>query len=92
MSGPQPTEYYEGLEQRLRALVPLVEELMADLAGWYGEYVDVGEYGLAVEIVAERLSSNMPRDRVRSLAVALLSEAELMELPDTVVGPLRDLT
>lgn len=91
MSDSRSAEYYEGLERRLRALDPLVSELVADLADWCREYLDVGEYGLAVEIVAERLTPEISDDRVRLLAAGLLSEAKLMVLPDAVVGALQEL-
>jgi hypothetical protein len=92
MTGPRSASYYAELERRLRALDPLVTELIPDLANWYREYLDVGEYGLAVEIVAERLTAGMPQDRVRLLASGLLPEAKLMELSDAVIGALLELT
>lgn len=88
---PVRHEYYESLERRLRDLDALVIELVPDLSGWYRKYLDAGEYGLAVEIIAEELSSGMPKDRLRELASALLSEAELMGSPDSVSDHLREL-
>jgi hypothetical protein len=92
MTGPRSASYYADLERRLRALDPLVVELVPDLADWYREYLDVGEYGLALEIVAERLTPRMPQDRVRLLAAGLLPEAKLMEVPDAVIDALQELT
>jgi hypothetical protein len=91
MSDSLPTGYYEGLDDRLRALDGLVCQLVADLVGWYREYLDVGEYGLAVEIVAERLTPEMPRELVESLAAGLLPEAETMRLAPGVIERLRRL-
>lgn len=92
MSSRLPAEYYEGLEDRLRELVPHVKALVPDeLAGWFLEYLDVGEYGLAVEVVSEALDADMPRGRLRPLASGLLAEATLMELPDPVLVRLREL-
>jgi hypothetical protein len=92
MTARRSASYYEQLERRLRALEPLVIELVPDSADWYREYLDVGEYGLAVEITAERLTQGMPQDRVRLLAAGLLPEARLMDLSDAVIGALRELT
>ena len=89
MSKPRSADYYEGLERRLRALDGLVEQLVEDLADWYREYIDVGEYGLAVEVVAERLTPEMPGEIVGPLAAGLLAEAETMGLPPPVVARLR---
>jgi hypothetical protein len=89
--GSRSAAYYADIERRLRLLEALVAELLPDLAGWYREYLDAGEYGLAVEIVAERLDPDMPLDRVGALASGLLPEAQLMDLPETVIRPLREL-
>ena len=91
MNDRLPVTYYEELERRLRALDELVSELVVDRLGWYREYLDAGEYGLAVEIITERLTADMPRDRVGPLASGLLAEAQLMELPDAVVRSLRGI-
>lgn len=82
---------YDGIERRLQALDPVVEQLVPDMVEWFREYVDVGEYGLAVEIVAERLSPEMPPDVAAELATGLLAEARLMSLPEEVCEPLADL-
>jgi Cu2+-containing amine oxidase len=80
---------YDGIERRLRARSDLVGKLVPDLAEWFDEYLDVGEYGLAVEIVAERLAPDMPRDLTTELAAGLLAEAERMDLPDETRKPLE---
>lgn len=89
MSEPLSAEYYEALERRLRALDGLVARLVEDLIVWYREYLDVGEYGLAVEVVAERLTPDMPHSLASPLAEALLAEAELMTLTGPPVENLR---
>jgi hypothetical protein len=75
----------------LRALDGLVEQLVEDLSFWYREYLDVGEYGLAVEIVAERLGADMPAELLFPLAKGLLDEAEAMSLGGGVVARLQRL-
>lgn len=80
---------YDGIERRLGALHDLVGKLVPDLVEWFDEYLDVGEYGLAVEIVAERLAPHMPRALTIELATGLLAEAELMGLPDETRKPLE---
>jgi hypothetical protein len=88
-----PDSYYGELETRLRALTPLVDELGdQNLAAWYREYLDAGEYGLAVEIVAEQLRLEAAPSRVGDLAAGLLPEAKLMELDGSVVARLEKLT
>ena len=90
MNLPPSEEYYTELERRLRHLDGLVERLVPDISPWFREYLDVGEYGLAVEIVAERLNADMPTEFVRSLAVELLAEADRMSL-EKAARQLRDL-
>jgi hypothetical protein len=81
----RPDSYYIELETRLDSLCPLVEELGDErLVGSYREYLSVGEYGLALEIVAERLPLEPDPSRVVNLAAGLLPEAKLMELDGTV--------
>lgn len=92
MNNRQSDTYYSQLERRLRALEPLVTRLLGEQAGSYREYLDAGEYGLAVEVVAEQLTVDMPSDSLRPLAIGLLAEAELMRLPDSVAVSLRQLT
>lgn len=82
---------YDGIEQRLRALSNLVARIVPDLAGWFDEYVDAGEYGLAVEIVAEQLPSDRPDPQLRELAAGLLAEAKVMGLSDATQDPLAEL-
>jgi hypothetical protein len=86
-----PERSFEALERRLRALDPLVAELTAEETEWYREYLDHGEYGLAVEVVAEALTESMPQHRLRLLAAGLHAEAMVMELPDVTIDRLRDL-
>lgn len=80
---------YDGIERRLLALRELVLIVTPDLAGWFDEYVDVGEYGLAVEVVAEALPPGLTSPQVRALAAGLLREAEGMRLGDEIVRPLQ---
>jgi hypothetical protein len=82
---------YDGIEKRLKALSGLVAGLAPDLASWFDEYVDVGEYGLAVEIVAEGLQPDPDDPRVQELAAGLLAEAKVMGLPATTQDPLAAL-
>jgi hypothetical protein len=84
----RPNAYYADLERRLRALIPLVEQLVPrGPAAWYREWLDVGEYGLAVEAVAEQLTPEMSAE-ARELPGELLPEAKLMGLPQAVVASL----
>lgn len=91
MNDHRSAAYYGALESRLRGLDGLVEDVAKDLLGWYREYIDVGEYGLAVEVVAERLTPDMPVQTLRPLAAGLLAEATTMSLPENVVASLRQL-
>jgi hypothetical protein len=77
-------EYYRQLEARLRALSPGVDAVCgAEVGGWFAEYLDVGEYGLAVEVAAERLTAD--RSESQPLAEGLLPEARLMGLEDAFI-------
>jgi GAF domain-containing protein len=50
--------YYLKLEERLRALLPAVQRaLPPDAQRWYIEFLDAGEYGLAVETATDALES-----------------------------------
>jgi hypothetical protein len=82
---------YDSIERRLKSLSGLVASLAPSLAGWFDEYVDVGEYGLAVEIVAEGLQADIDDPRVRELAAGLLAEARLMGLSEATQDPLAAL-
>jgi hypothetical protein len=91
MTGRSPDEYYRMLERRLRALLPLARRLLSDDSiSWFGEYLDIGEYGLAVEVAAEGLPTEASAD-TRRLAAALLAEAELMGMTGPAVGRLGEL-
>jgi hypothetical protein len=47
-------EYYAEREARLRGLMPVVREaLPEETHAWFKEYLDHGEYGLAVEVASE---------------------------------------
>jgi hypothetical protein len=82
--------YYRELEARLRALVPFVSVVVTEeSARWFAEYLDAGEYGLAVEVVAEQLPTHAQRQGVRDLSKSLLAEAELMGLSDALLARLR---
>lgn len=91
MNPDSKTYDYDGIEKRLKALSDLVTSLAPDLAGWFDEYVDVGEYGLAVEIVAEGLQPDTEDPRVRELAAGLLAEAKVMGLSEATRDPLAAL-
>lgn len=80
---------YAGIEQRLKATSGLAAKLVPDIAEWFDEYLEAGEYGLAVEIVAERLTPDMSGDLAAELATGLLAEAERMGLPDETRKPLK---
>jgi hypothetical protein len=85
MSGRKPDEYYIELERRLRALAPLAASVLApDPYRWFTEYLDAGEYGLAVEVASEEMPTGDASKPTRDLASGLLREAELMGLPDEV--------
>lgn len=85
MSGRQPDEYYIALERRLRKLIPLAESVLPpEPYRWVLEYLDDGEYGLAVEVASEEMPDGDASPEARQLASGLLREAELMGLPDEV--------
>jgi hypothetical protein len=85
MSGRQPDEYYIALERRLRALEPQARAVLPpDPYRWFMEYVDAGEYGLAVEVASEELPEGNDAPATREFAAGLLREAEVMGLPDEV--------
>jgi hypothetical protein len=87
----QPDAHYEGLDRQLRPLATLVERVDQDLARWFCEYLDAAEYGLAVEVVTERLTADMRTSVVRPLAAGLLHAAEAMELAPEMREELRHL-
>jgi hypothetical protein len=83
-------EYYRELETRLRALIPLAESVLStEVLNWYMEYLDAGEYGLAVEVAAEGLPRDDAESRSREVAAALLAEAQVMDLRVPAVDRLR---
>jgi hypothetical protein len=84
-----PREYFESLERRLRELTPLVAEVVPEALGDYEEYLHHGEYGLAVETVAELLPEGEVSEPCRKLAAGLLAEARVMRL-ERVEQWLRD--
>ncbi|MGH2943714.1 MAG: hypothetical protein ACRDLN_13170 [Solirubrobacteraceae bacterium] len=93
MSSRQPDEYYIALERRLRALAPGAKRVLpAEPYRWFLEYVDAGEYGLAVEVASESLPEEASTPEVRELAGGLLREAEIMGLPDEVTQRLLSRT
>ncbi|MEA2497130.1 MAG: hypothetical protein QOJ29_5041 [Thermoleophilaceae bacterium] len=49
------------------------------------EYLDAGEYGLAVEVASEEVPTGDSSETARELASSLLREAVLMGLPDEVL-------
>lgn len=83
--------YYRELGERLRALLPAATRLLpSETVRWFGEFLDHGEYGLAVEIAAEGLPTAASPE-VRELAGALLAEARVMEMTEPAVDRLREL-
>jgi hypothetical protein len=85
MSGRQPDDYYIALERRLRTLLPQAEAVLPpEPYGWVLEYLDAGEYGLAVEVASEEMPERDVSPEARELASGLLREAELVGLPDEV--------
>ncbi len=91
MSDRHPDEYYRELEARLGALVPLVaSSLPPRVLDSYREYLDAGEYGLAVEVAADALAGVPIEEPSRELARALLPEAETMSL-ESAIDELRTL-
>lgn len=84
-------EYYAEREARLRELMPLVREaLPQETQAWFKEFLDHGEYGLAVEVASEAIPDD-PQASAVQLANALLREAEVMRL-DSVATRLREVT
>jgi hypothetical protein len=85
VTGRQPDEYYIALERRLRALEPEAEAVLApDPYRWFKDYLDAGEYGLAVEVALEELPDERHPAAARALAAALRREAEAMRRADDV--------
>jgi hypothetical protein len=71
--GRRSDSYYVEIEKRLLALAPVARSVLpADTMKWYLEFVQVGEYGLAVEVAVEVLSddSKAGRDLAKELMVA----------------------
>lgn len=85
-------EYYRGLEERLRSLIPLAARLLSpEVVKSYTEYLDAGEYGFAVKVATEGLPEDAAPSHLRELALALLVEAEVMRLAGSVADRLRAL-
>jgi hypothetical protein len=83
--------YYAELERRLRSLAPVAREaLPPETVKWFSEYLDVGEYGLAVEVAAEALVAD--DEHHCELARGLLAEAEIMGLSPDVISRIRAAT
>ena len=71
-------DYYRDIERRLRDLLPLAEVTLPPSAcQFYAEFLDVGEYGLAVETAAEALPSQRTTS-TDSLRAGLAEVAEIM--------------
>ena len=67
------------------ALEPQAATVLApEPYSWFKDYLDAGEYGLAVEVALEELPDGAHAPVARELAAALLREAEAMGLPDDV--------
>jgi hypothetical protein len=88
MSEQKSAEYYKSLDDRLRLLLPQLQESVGlESWRWCEEWIRAGEYGLAVEYAAEGLNA---RDHVPlSLASDLLSVAKVMKLDSEPVLTLR---
>jgi hypothetical protein len=92
MTDRRSDNYYRELEDRLRSLIPLAVRLLSpEVVKWYTEYLDAGEYGLAVEVAADGFPTDATPSRFRELAIALLAEAELMGLSGPATNHLRAL-
>lgn len=82
-----PVKYAE-LESRLAALGAQVRRLLnADQQGWFDEFLAAGEYGVALEMLADWLSEDEtpipPTSRSEARALA-----EAMGIEPRVMGPL----
>lgn len=79
---------FTALEPRLSELGSRVGDLLTDeRRGWYAEFLEVGEYGLALEMLADWLSEEeapIP-DGARTEALAL---ASAMGIHERVAGAL----
>jgi hypothetical protein len=73
---------FAALEPRLSELGSRLGDLLTDQRrGWYAEFLEVGEYGLALEMLADWLSEKevpIP-DGARTEALALASEMGIHE-------------
>lgn len=70
--------YYEDLEREVRELAQQLSPVLTlQVRGWIAEWIDVGEYGLAVTAMLEYLPTNAdgePRgalDHVREVALRI---------------------
>ena len=85
MSARQSDAYYRDLERRARELRPLAETVLAaDAYKWFVEFIDAGEYGLAVGVAAKALPSarTVPAETLR-FGLTGLAETMGIGLPDT---------
>jgi hypothetical protein len=90
---PRPMAHdYDGIEKRLQGLSELAARLVPDLAGWFDEYIDVSEYGLAVEIVAERLRPDTAHPQVRRLAAGLLDQGDVVRTDGGRLVPVHGIS
>jgi len=81
-------DYYADLERRLRDLLPLVDRVLPpEPVHAYTEFLDAGEYGVAVEWATDALSPQAVG--ATELAEALLKEGEVMGLDDSYLARLR---
>jgi hypothetical protein len=86
VSERRPDKYYIELEQRLRKLAPLAKSVLPpDPYSWFMDYLDAGEYGLAVEVASEEMPDRDSSPAAGQFASGLLREAEVMGLPDEVI-------
>lgn len=85
-------KYYAEVERNLEECLPLVRELVPQEVRWFSEYVQAGEYGLAIEIVAEALPELERSESVELLARRLKWAARSMELGDEAQQALSRFT
>ena len=80
---------WEELERRVRALGDsMADRLTNEQATWFTEFVEVGEYGLALEMLADWLCEDALPISEAELSEAT-SLATAMGNAERVTGPLR---